>query len=207
MVTFQRVTDTDGNDFAAAMSIYEQSFPSNEKQRIEVLRERIQRGQENLIAGVLEGAVVMMALLWPLAGTRFLLLDYLATAPNYRGMRIASHFLDHIKKDLVSANRHLLLEAEDPAYGNNRTLRAGRVAFYRRNGAKVLKDLRYVLPALDGTHSTEMVLLMLPPPDTIGSPLVSELISKIYGEVYGRSADEILKLNEDLLKDGQVRLV
>ena len=85
-----------------------------------------------------------------------------------------------------------MLEVENPDYGRNKRQRKSRIEFYRRNGAVMLKNVRYILPPLGGKTSTEMNLMILPmySQPTMKKNAVGNLILRIYNEVYGRSEDD-----------------
>ncbi|HYE55723.1 MAG TPA: hypothetical protein VD996_12810, partial [Chitinophagaceae bacterium] len=93
---FVQITDIDSADFKAATDIYLHSFPVNERQALETIKERIGKGLNQLYIGRADNEVVFVALLWPLSGTDFILLDYMATHALHRGKSIASLFMQSI---------------------------------------------------------------------------------------------------------------
>lgn len=194
MLDFLKVTDVNSKAFKAAMEIYSNAFPLNEQQPLHVIKERVEQGLSELYIGEVDKQIVFMALLWPLKNTDFILLDYMATTDSHRGKSAGSFFLQHISEILKANNNYFIIEAEDPDFGNNKEERERRVAFYKRNGAKELKDVKYMLPGMHGLEPTEMVLFVLPEYNNgvIASSLVRELMIQIYKEVYNRSADDAL---------------
>ena len=157
---FTEVTDVDSKDFNVAMEIYSCAFPVNEQQPLDVVKERVRRGLNQIYVGRDGHEITFMALLWPLKNTDFILLDYMATSVAYRGKNIGSYFLQSMREVLAGSNKHFIIEVEDPEYGENKEERQRRLAFYKKNGARELKDVRYVLPALQGGVSTEMKLMI-----------------------------------------------
>jgi GNAT superfamily N-acetyltransferase len=204
MLDFLHVKDVNSKAFSAAMEIYCGAFPLNEQQPLHVIKERVEKGLSELYIGHADKEIVFMALLWPLKDTDFILLDYMATLHSHRGKSAGSYFLQHITQLLKENNKYFILEAESPAFGNNKEERERRVAFYKRNGAKLLKDVRYVLPGMHGLEPTEMVLLMLPEykNGNIGGTLVRKLVTQVYGELYNRHAgDDLLETSLQSIKD------
>ena len=189
-LTFFQVTDTESDEFREAMRIYLQCFPLNERQPEQTIIERVRQGRNQLYAGRIENEIVFMALLWPLRGTEFILVDYLATSNKHRGKNIASKFMQELRQ----LPQYFLLEVEDPAYGDNPVQRQQRIDFYLKNGARILKDVSYVLPPVQGNTPTQMLLMIFPEykMSTISKQLVQKLITQVYKELYNRDTDGTL---------------
>jgi len=194
MLSFQEIRSAASPHFPAAIKIYNEAFPVNERHPNNRIEERLTAGLNQLHVGLSDGQVVFMALLWPLRETHFTLLDYMATRADKRGQGIGSAFMRQMALVLQNKNQHLILEVEDPDYGDNPAQRRMRMAFYCRNGARLLQGLRYVLPPLQGDKVTEMNLMMLPPiPNGVmEGELAKNLIARIYKELYGRNPDDPL---------------
>jgi GNAT superfamily N-acetyltransferase len=194
MTSFGYVTDTTSTQFKAAMEIYCLSFPENERQPVDKIEERVNAGLSDMIVGEKDGKVAFMALLYPLRGTNFILLDYIATAPDYRNQGIGAEFLNNIINSNKADGKYLILEVDDPRFGDNKDNRQRRVRFYQRLGAKILKDVKYLLPPFLSDVPTGMILMMLPAPKEmiINGALVINLIRQIYRELYGRAQDDEL---------------
>lgn len=191
---FDIVRDTTSPEFAAAMAIYLEAFPAAERHPVETIRQRVAAGRSELHIARSADQVAFMALLWPLAGTDFILLDYLATAPRFRGSGIATRFMEHMRARVTLQEKNLVMEVEDPASGDNREERRRRFELYRHLGARALEGVQYLLPPLQGGKPTDMILMLFPgpPQNVIGGDLVRQLITRIYAELYGRGADDAL---------------
>lgn len=194
MVKFTKVADTDDIKFAEAIAIYSAEFPDNERHPVELIKERVQKGSCDLHVGCVENEVVFFALLWPLANTDFVLLDYMATKEAHQNRGIGSSFMRIMGETLVRNNKRFIIEVEDLNAGANRTQRQRRHEFYKRAGAKEMKDVSYLLPGLDGTEPTQMKLLVFPaqPNESVTGPRVKDLLIQIYRELYGRDRDDAL---------------
>ena len=193
MVEFSEIRDITHNDFKEAIKIYEESFPSNERQSIDTIKKRIKENLYQMFIGRSKDKVVFMALLYPLKNTDFILLDYIVTDENFRDKGIGTDFIKNILGKITP--KYLILEVENPNYGNNKEQREKRADFYKRLGAKEMKDVRYILPPLSGNIPTEMILMVLPEygGGKMNGSLVKKLIVQMYKELYDRNE------NEDLL--------
>ena len=119
-----------------AMAIYRSSFPSNEKQKEEVIEQRVNSRQSTMYVGVLEDKVAAMSLLFNLTNSEFVLLDYFAVSDTHRGQGLGTQFMQYLLNAYSTSNKYIVIETEDPAYGDNKIERTKRVNFYRRVGAK-----------------------------------------------------------------------
>lgn len=194
MLSFLEISTVTHPHFAAALDIYSEAFPDNEKHPLSRIRERVAGGRERLHVGLRDEQVVFMALLWPLRGTGFILLDYMATRADQRRQGIGSAFLQHLSGPLRDNKQYLIMEVENAEHGDNTDQRRTRIAFYRRNGACLLQGLRYILPPLQGSLATEMNLMIFPVPSaaSLTGATAKQLVVKIYEELYNRTPDDPL---------------
>ena len=175
----------------AIFKIYESSFPANERQTIETLKIRLKTNKEVLFAAKHNEEVVGIGFLFDLVGSDFLLLDYLAVSQNNRGKLIGQKLFAQLKDYAQNQKKHLLMEVDDPKFGEDKDLRNKRVAFYKKNGALVLKDVKYILPALDGTESTKQILMLVPyqSKSQFSGEEIKDLVKLLYSELYGISGE------------------
>ncbi len=204
MIDFNKVTDVSISAFHEAMTIYTESIPATERQSIDTIKERILSGKEQLYIGYVEGTVVFMALLFLLEDSPFALLDYMAVKSDYRKQGLGSKFLKNIYSITGLKNKFFLIEVEDPKTGPDQETKQRRVYFYRKNGAKILKHVCYVLPPLQGNTSTEMILLVLAQnrPVWLSGDAIKAAIRQIYLELYLRDeSDPLLQSFIDTVPD------
>jgi ribosomal protein S18 acetylase RimI-like enzyme len=194
MIEFYELRDIDCPDFQAAIEIYEAAFPPSELIAIDVFSKRVDRGDYQLWVCQQDNRVAFMAILCQPIVDRFVLLGYIATHPDYRNKGIGSDFFETILPKLQQQSQSLLLEVENPNDGDDRALRQRRVNFYRRLGAKTLKNVRYILPALSGGEPTEMILMVAPARegDRISGEEVRQLITELYTIFYDCQPDDPL---------------
>lgn len=197
MAKFSEVKDTNTAQFTQAAEIYTQAIPANERQTIDTIKERVNTGKEKLYIGEKDGEVAMMALLYPLEGTQFVLLDYMAVREEHRKHGVGSEFLKNIYKIADLKNKLLICEVENPKTGTaqEQETRQRRVYFYRKNGAKILKHVRYLLPPFQGSTPTDMNLLVISQNSRllwIAGDAIKEAVVQIYGELYGRGETDPL---------------
>lgn len=196
MLKFNEIKDVRHIDFKEAMEIYIDSFPPQERHTEGVIEKRAREKLYKIFVGRLERKVVFIALLYPLKNTRYILLDYMATLKDFRNKGIGAKFMKTLYKELENNNScdFIIFEVENPAYGDNRENKEKRIEFYKRAGAKELKNVRYVLPPLSGDVPTEMMLMVLPKiyKKTIDGNMVKEVIIQIYRELYNRDRTDVL---------------
>lgn len=194
MLQIGEVTDVSHPDFREALKIYTDSFPADERQAIAVIEQRVTDKVSRLFVGRWEDKVACMALLYELQHPEFILLDYLGTDPNYRSQGLGTKIMAHLLKVLEETKKTLIIEVENPDFGENREEKERRIQFYKRVGAKLLKGARYVLPALEGGEPTEMNLMVLPEYGNgkIAGALVKQAIAQMYEEVYDRPRSDPL---------------
>lgn len=191
---FEEIKNSNHKYFQEAIKIYLESFPDNERQPVTTIKERLEKGISRLFVGIIKNEVAMMSLLFNLQESEFILLDYMAVSNKYRGAGTGSKFLEYLLNDLRAKDKFLILEVENPSYGNNKEQRKKRIEFYRRNDAVMLSDVHYLLPALDGKTPTEMNLMIMPSysGNVIEKETVHTVILKLYKEVYGRNDNDHL---------------
>lgn len=194
MISFKEIHNTAINQFDDAMKIYLDSIPAHERQDITLIRERINNKIERMFIGFDSEEIVLVVLVFPIKNTDFILFDYMAVKENHRNKGIGSQFLEKIFEFKGLSDKIFIGEVEDPKYGKNRELRKRRVNFYRRNGAKILKNVNYLLPPLSGNDPTKMILMIFSKVkiDCLSGKLVKELIIQIYREVYSRDSKDNL---------------
>ncbi|BCU67679.1 hypothetical protein HS7_11160 [Sulfolobales archaeon HS-7] len=175
-IEFKRIK-TGNQFFEDAMKIYVNSFPPAERQKPEVISSRVDSDKEELYIGTMRNNVISIALVWPLLWD-FALVDYVAVKEGFRGKGIGTATI----RFLSSLGKRLLFEVEDPANGSEE--RKLRVEFYKKNGAKVLKGVKYILPPLSGDIPTDMILMVIQREDVISGEIVRRLVIQIYEEVY-----------------------
>lgn len=192
MVKFSEIKDVTHKDFEEAIRIYESSFPSNERQSKYIIKKRIKENLYRMFIGHLDDKVVFMSLLYPLKNTDFILLDYMVTDENFRNKGIGTTFIKDISEKITP--NYLIFEVENPQYGENKEQREKRVKFYKRVGAKEMKNVRYILPPLSGNIPTEMILMILPSYDEgkMEGQLIKKLLIQIYKELYNRDKEDTL---------------
>ncbi|HIK32929.1 MAG TPA: hypothetical protein IGS31_16500 [Oscillatoriales cyanobacterium M4454_W2019_049] len=193
---FDRVTDIDRPDFRAAIAIYEEAFPANERVSIATFEKKVTDGTYQLFVGNRDDRVIFMAILCEPILEEFVLLGYLATHAEFRSQGIGAQFFSYALSLLQPRAQYLLLEVEDPQIGVDRDLRQRRVNFYRRLGAKQLKNVRYILPLSNRGEPMEMILMLAPeyPGNRITGERFKQLITELYTKIYQRrSSDPLLR--------------
>ena len=78
-------------------------------------------------------------------------------------------------------------------FGEDRALRARRVNFYRRIGARVMKGVRFVAPPLSSGPPAELILMVAPAykSGVLSGDLVVQLMTHLYVQGYRRTLEEL----------------
>lgn len=193
---FELLLDVTNNDFKEAIRIYEDSIPAAERQKISLIKERVKSRREYLLIGRFEDEIVSMALIWSLENSKFNLLDYLAVKESHRRKGVGTSLIKYILMEYVTGDRSIVVEVEDP---KDRALKniTGRVEFYRKNGAKELKNVPYFVPPLQGNYPNKMILMIFSnnPSTKMESDVVKSLIKQIYLDLYSRDAKDPLLIS------------
>lgn len=179
-------------ELAQVLKIYETAFPENEKQDFDTIIQRINDQREQLFVFKKEDEVLAFALLFRLNSKDFLLLDYLAIKASNRRQGLGGIMLDQLKQLAATQNRSLLLEVDDPDFGEDRGLKIKRVLFYKKNQAKTISHFTYILPALSGTEPSIQKLMVISnlQINQIEKSDLLDLIEILYEEVYSRGEED-----------------
>lgn len=196
MREYSLVMEINSEEFDRIMVIYRSSFPENERLPEAKLAEKIANQEFQLFVSYEESKVSFMAILCPLKETKFTLLGYVAVAENLRGKGIGEDFLKYLEKDLKQKEEFLLLEVENPVLGDNREIKQRRLNFYRRLGAKILDNVRFLLPNLWNQTPPEMVLMIYPSyhKNYVKGELIKDLINRVYEQFYEEYKHPNIKL-------------
>ncbi len=189
---FCLLAHTNCENYKEVITIYTDIFPANERQSLQVIEERIVTGKSVFLVAKAEGCVVGFAILWNFANSNFALLDYLAVDNRWRNKKIGTALMNEIKRMSINWGKDLILEIEHPSEGDNCEDRKNRLRFYLDNGASILNKVPYILPALDGTSSTSMILMAIPGTERncYSGNEIKCLIQLLYSSVYNKGFDD-----------------
>jgi GNAT superfamily N-acetyltransferase len=200
---FVRVDPLEISLFEEVYKQYEQVFPVEERQSYEVLFSRFQQGVNVLFVCKCQQKICAFAFLFLLGKTRFVLLDYFSVLAELRSQGIGSKMLSFLKSELQNQQKIMALEVENPEFGEGREMKEKRIAFYLRNDAALLSNVRFLLPALDLSEKPVEMKLMFLPKFTISKEECAALIHQIHTEVYPKHTTREL-INEIILSLPQV---
>ena len=196
-LSFHQISNINDIYFEKAITIYDESFPSNEKQPLSLIRKRVTENISSLFVGLFNDKVACMALLWDFKDLEFMLLDYMAVDKEHRNNKIGANFFKYLSDTINTCNKHMIIEAENYLFGNNRELRKKRINFYIKNGAFILRDIPYILPSLDGTVPTEMCLMISPryKNECMDFEKIEKLIKYLYINLYNKTENDALLIS------------
>jgi GNAT superfamily N-acetyltransferase len=202
-LTIERTTGLQGADRRAFDTIYEASFPDDERVPTAALADSIASGRRLAWVARLDGRMAGLAVVVPLDGVDTVLLEYLAVDPTRRSAGIGAHLLGTLRRELPGICRGctaVILEVEPPdgADGADRIQRHRRIAFYLANGAVAVDTGgAYRAPVLDGRGTRRYDLLALgvvpyPPPSPFGSGRLRRCVERILIQSYDVAAGDPL---------------
>lgn len=190
MLEFKTLASVSSGEFQEVLKIYTEAFPAKERIPTEILIQKLQNNSVQMWMAIFHGSVIAMALVYPFKSCDLTLLAYFATDKNFRGQGTGTQMINF----LLSRYSILVLEVEDPEFGDNLEQRQRRINYYRRLGAKEFKNVRYVLPALCGDIPTEMRLMMLSalPQVIMAGNMVKLMIEDLYLNLYNQPKNNLL---------------
>ena len=106
--------------------------------------------------------------------------------------------LSFLKSEMQNQKKIMVLEVENPEFGEDREMKEKRIAFYLRNDAVLLSNVRFLLPALDLSEKPVEMKLMVLPKFKISKEECETLIHQIHTEVYPKHTTRKL-INEIIL--------
>lgn len=191
---FQQINDINDIYFNDAVNIYEKSFPANEKQSLSLIIKRIKDTTSVLFVGLFNEKVVCMAMLWDFKDSEFTLLDYLAVDEHLRNKKIGTFFFRFLKENSNGKGKYIIIESEDYKFGSDNEIKKKRINFYLKNGSYVLDDIHYIMPSLNDSNPTEMILMICPKYkiDRINVKCIEKLIKQLYLDLYNRPSNDKL---------------
>lgn len=181
--------------FAALVDIYRASIEVSEQKTPEVLAAAVRDPRYRFVVAERDGAVAGFAICFRPDGAPFWLLEYMATDQAQRSSGLGGAMFAWCRKtyaeDGVST---ALLEVDAPEGGPRRTARdrRRRLAFYARQGCRVLDGLAYELPLATQGKPPPMLLLAHAPTrvKSVSKARLRGWLRQIYVEVYGTAPDD-----------------
>lgn len=138
MIEVRRIMQSDDRDLAALVTLYELSFPEEERRELIQLKKLIDSTEEMYLNVVLfENKVAGLFVYWKLNG--FYYLEHLAVQPELRNQKLGARVLDWAAQNLQGIR---LLEVEP----DTTEMAARRIGYYKRNGYDILTKA-YVQPS------------------------------------------------------------
>lgn len=176
--------------------IYQDAFPTHEREPGEVIVASLRRGVGVAVRGRVEERTVALATLHLLREVPAVFLVYLAVDRAWRSQGFGAPLFDFAWQEgrvglqrLGLNARGMIWEVEDPATSANedeRATRSRRLAFFARRGAHLL-ERPYAQPPLHGGGPVPMRLMYRPAENaTVPTPTEADaLVRAAYFEKYG----------------------
>jgi GNAT superfamily N-acetyltransferase len=183
-------------------NIYLNAFPANERRPIENLLNDLNSGNYSIYLYLAEEKVEALACIYTPKNHKLTLLDYFAVVAEQRGKGLGGVFFRNLIEIITGLDKTLLLEVEDPAFGDDAIQKTKRIQFYQKNGAALITNYHYILPDLDGMGQKTQMKIMFAPESAINSRDFEHFISDIFKNLYFReSKDQTLLINLENIPD------
>jgi len=138
-------------------SALRRDFPPSELKSLSSILNMLSRGMYDVLGAYEGDTLVAYALLYKPSEGRMMLLDYLAVLPQYRGQRIGTMLLAHLRSYYASSADVLMIECEWPKTAPDEQEARKRIRFYTFAGARLtsvriwLFDVEYSILVLPCT--------------------------------------------------------
>lgn len=181
-------------------AIYESSFPAPERGDFAELVDEITTGSRALFTAIDDNNLVGFAVTLRLKPGNVYALEYLAVAQEFRNRGIGEQLLGQASQ-LLKANANasaIMIEVEPPDEGtpDEQRLRARRIGFYQRLGAKIIDCApHYRAPNLAGAGTVNFKLLWIPLSDSAVVPMgqqLHDLVLQLYVQSYDLAPNDPL---------------
>ena len=129
-------------------------FPPSELKGVNSILNLLEKGEYDVLAAEVDGSFAAYALVYRPAGSRVILLDYLAVVPQARGRGIGLELLAALKQHYADEADCIMVECERPKAAPDEAEARRRIRFYERAGAQMtpvriwLFDVEYSILAL-----------------------------------------------------------
>jgi GNAT superfamily N-acetyltransferase len=198
-VEYKKLTQKQQEQFK---NIYLNSFPANERRPVEQLLNDLNSGNYSIYLYLIEEKVEALACIYTPKNHKLTLLDYFAVGAEKRGKGLGGVFFRNLIELIAGLNKTLLLEVEDPAFGDDSIQKTKRIQFYQKNGAALITNYNYILPDLDGMGQKTQMKIMIAPALHINSNEIKNFIKIIFKNLYFReSKDQTLLINLENIPD------
>lgn len=171
----KRIIDSDSEEFKQIWSIYEFSFPQDERRDLGQQTKLLDNEIYNLFAGYDEDQLVGFIATWEFDD--FIFIEHFAIEESLRGKGLGTKILSEY---LGNNNKKVVLETERSEEGD---IAVRRIEFYKRLGFK-LNTHDYIQPPYDEGKKPVPLFLMTRPREINKSEFV-EVREQLHKIVYG----------------------
>lgn len=179
-----KLQNVEVKDFKKIISqSYKKDFPRYERKPIFQIKNIIKNKKAEAVTLMNDkNNMISYSIIITKSKYNYILIDYLATVKEYRGLGYGSKFINLLKEKYSSKNG-IIIEIEKIGYGKTEEeniLRQKRLEFYLKLG---FKPMNYNLK-LFGTHMQVLVLDILNKEDLNDN--FHEILFDIYNSIYGK---------------------
>lgn len=184
---FERLETADSARFDSLVAMYADAFPASERKSTAALRGMLQEEQYAFFLALRSG-VVGFAIVRSLCGGSAALLEYMAVSPDLRGNGVGAQMVAAMAREYAP----LLIELESDRDGEeDREARSRRKQFYRRQGAREIAGLQWMMPPVHAATPPPMEMMAIGVAgETVSRETLRVWLTGIYVEVYGQSVED-----------------
>ncbi len=166
-LVFEPMSGVYAPDLERAKAIYEEGFPLHQRMAFDDIVESARDGSRHVSVAKADGRVIGVSVVYPLASTPALFLEYFAVDGAQRGKGIGTRLWRHIMETPPPGPAEgFVLEVDDPEEEDlpqeEARIREQRVQFYLRLGARFLPVADYRVPFVTGEGEERLRLMWAP---------------------------------------------
>ncbi len=178
---FHHIKNAQDSFFSLVWSLYEHSFPQDERRNLAQQKNLFQKKEYSLLALLENTQFIGFFSIWDLGS--FVFIDHFAIKEELRGKGTGTKILENFIFEQKQKGKELVLETERP-FANSSAKK--RIAFYERVGF-ILCSENYIQPAFD-IHKKTVPLYLMRYGKAISKKEFETIKEKLYRVVYSTSS-------------------
>ena len=171
---FNKIANTNSEEFRLAWNLYEEAFPEDERRDLEKQEKIMQDKSYNFFSVKKDKKLIAIITDWNF--DNFFFIEHLAVNQELRGKGIGTELISNYFKN---NNKSVVLEVEKP----ETEIAARRIEFYKRLGFN-LNSYSYIQPAY-GKDKNPVPMLLMSYPDKISNNDFPIIRKRLHAQAYG----------------------
>ncbi len=205
-IEFKEISDVNSRELEQALYVYSTVLNPDERRETSRIVDMLKNDKNyHLYAAVDSDSVVGISLIYNFEKLGVGFLDYLAVDATRQSNGIGSNLIKYSMKKMgeqMNDPLGLLFETANPDFEDPSEipLCRRRLNFYKRNGAKILDGVDYMLPPQNKESELWPVHIMMIPVDAkygLSKPFVLKMIKSVYSGIYNYDNEQLIKETAD----------